>query len=64
MSDEKRKQQNDEQTDDNNKDDAQGSLMDKIKQLGQTNVPQAPESNIHVLPILAKLKGTYSYHKK
>ncbi len=57
MSDEKRKQQNDEQTDDNNKDDAQGSLMDKIKQLGQTNVPQAPESNIHVLPIIGQIEG-------
>lgn len=58
MSDEKKKeQQNDQQNDENNKDDAQGSLMDKIKQLGQTNVPQAPESNIHVLPIIGQIEG-------
>lgn len=57
MSDEKKKEQQNDQQNDDNKDDAQGSLMDKIKQLGQTNVPQAPESNIHVLPIIGQIEG-------
>ncbi|MET3682193.1 ATP-dependent protease ClpP protease subunit [Alkalibacillus flavidus] len=35
----------------------QDSLMEKIKQLGSTNVPQAPDSNIHVLPIIGQIEG-------
>ncbi|MFD1390993.1 ClpP family protease [Alkalibacillus flavidus] len=31
--------------------------MEKIKQLGSTNVPQAPDSNIHVLPIIGQIEG-------
>lgn len=33
------------------------SLVDKIKQLGQTNVPSAPDSNIHILPIIGQIEG-------
>src|SRR5699024_6800659 len=33
------------------------SLVEKIQQLGQTNVPQAPDSNIHVLSILGQIEG-------
>ncbi|MDV2580658.1 ClpP family protease [Alkalibacillus haloalkaliphilus] len=36
---------------------SQDSLMEKIKQLGSTNVPQAPDSNIHVLPIIGQVEG-------
>ncbi|GAA0461692.1 ClpP family protease [Alkalibacillus silvisoli] len=35
----------------------QDSLMEKIKQLGSTNIPQAPDSNIHVLPIIGQVEG-------
>ncbi|SEP58949.1 ClpP family protease [Piscibacillus halophilus] len=57
MSEDKNKEQQNDQQNDENKDDASGSLVDKIKQLGQTNVPQAPESNIHVLPIIGQIEG-------
>src|SRR5690625_10047 len=33
------------------------SLVEKIQQLGQTNVPQAPDSNIHVLSIIGQIEG-------
>lgn len=33
------------------------SLVQKIQALGQTNVPQAPESNIHVLSIIGQVEG-------
>ncbi|MFD1018240.1 ClpP family protease [Thalassobacillus hwangdonensis] len=32
-------------------------LVEKIQQLGQSNVPQAPDSNIHVLPIIGQVEG-------
>ncbi|WP_027963244.1 ClpP family protease [Halalkalibacillus halophilus] len=38
-------------------DQVNDSIMEKIKQLGQTNVPQAPESNIHILPIIGQIEG-------
>ncbi|WP_124219947.1 ClpP family protease [Aquisalibacillus elongatus] len=56
MSDDKQKDQQDQQNDEN-KEDSSDSLMNKIKQLGQTNVPQNPESNIHVLPIIGQIEG-------
>ncbi|WP_306975502.1 ClpP family protease [Alkalibacillus salilacus] len=31
--------------------------MEKIKQLGTTNVPQTSDSNIHVLPIIGQIEG-------
>lgn len=33
------------------------SLVEKIQQLGQTNVPQAPDSNVHVLSIIGQIEG-------
>lgn len=33
------------------------SLVQKIQALGQTNVPQAPDSNIHVLSIIGQIEG-------
>ena len=32
-------------------------LVQKIQQLGQTNIPQAPDSNIHVLSIIGQVEG-------
>ncbi|MFC4387455.1 ClpP family protease [Gracilibacillus marinus] len=39
------------------KESPSSSLMEKIQQLGQTNVPQAPDSNIHVLSIIGQIEG-------
>ena len=36
---------------------APSSLVEKIQQLGQTSVPQAPDSNIHVLSIIGQVEG-------
>lgn len=33
------------------------SLVEKIQQLGQTNVPQSPDSNVHVLSIIGQIEG-------
>src|SRR5699024_9117483 len=33
------------------------SLVQKIQQLGQTNVPQATDSNIHALSIIGQIEG-------
>ncbi|MFU0791005.1 ClpP family protease [Virgibacillus proomii] len=33
------------------------ALVQKIQQLGQTNVPQVPDSNIHVLSIIGQVEG-------
>ncbi|OZU90267.1 translocation-enhancing protein TepA [Virgibacillus indicus] len=33
------------------------ALVQKIQQLGQSNVPQAPDSNIHVLTIIGQVEG-------
>ncbi|MGM8366474.1 ClpP family protease [Virgibacillus sp. W0181] len=33
------------------------SLVQKIQQLGQTNIPQVPDSNIHVLTIIGQIEG-------
>src|SRR5699024_9288835 len=32
-------------------------IVDKIKELEQTNVPEMPESNIHVLTIIGQVEG-------
>ncbi|MBM7552694.1 ATP-dependent protease ClpP protease subunit [Thalassobacillus pellis] len=47
------------QPNDKQKDQQQGKseLVEKIQQLGQQNVPQAPDSNIHVLPIVGQIEG-------
>jgi ATP-dependent protease ClpP protease subunit len=33
------------------------SLVQKIQALGQTNIPQAPDSNVHVLSIIGQVEG-------
>lgn len=33
------------------------TIVDKIKELGQTAVPDAPESNVHVLTIIGQVEG-------
>lgn len=33
------------------------TIVEKIKELGQTNVPDMPESNIHVLTIIGQVEG-------
>lgn len=38
-------------------DETSDSLLQKIQALGQTNVPQAPESKIHVLTIIGQVEG-------
>lgn len=35
----------------------QSSIVDKIQQMGQTSLPTAPESNIHVLTIIGQVEG-------
>jgi ATP-dependent protease ClpP protease subunit len=35
----------------------QSSIVEKIQQLGQTNVPQMEQSNIHVLTIIGQIEG-------
>ncbi|KGX83431.1 ClpP family protease [Pontibacillus marinus] len=35
----------------------QSALMQKIQQLGQSNVPQAADSNVHILPIIGQIEG-------
>ncbi|MRH42659.1 translocation-enhancing protein TepA [Aquibacillus halophilus] len=42
--------QNDDQT-------TQSSLVQKIQQLGQSSVPTAPDSNIHILSIIGQVEG-------
>lgn len=33
------------------------ALVEKIQQLGQSNIPQAPDSNVHVLSIIGQVEG-------
>ncbi len=49
---EKDENQNQEQ-----KESPASSLVEKIQQLGQTNVASAPDSNIHILPIIGQIEG-------
>ncbi|MFB1049518.1 ClpP family protease [Paraliobacillus sp. JSM ZJ581] len=35
----------------------QSSLVEKIQQLGQSTIPHAPDSNIHVLSIIGQVEG-------
>lgn len=43
--------------DKNQDQDNKSSLVDKIQQLGQSNVPQVPDSNIQVLTIIGQIEG-------
>lgn len=53
MEKEPSKKDNQDQGDQANNSD----LVQKIQQLGQSNVPQAPDSNIHVLSIIGQIEG-------
>ena len=33
------------------------ALVEKIQQLGQTSIPTAPDSNVHVLSIIGQIEG-------
>lgn len=33
------------------------SIVEKLKQLGQTNIPEAPDSNVQVLTIIGQIEG-------
>ncbi|WP_163536847.1 ATP-dependent Clp protease proteolytic subunit [Gracilibacillus sp. YIM 98692] len=39
------------------KDSQPSSLVEKIQQLGQSNIPNNPDSNIHVLSIIGQVEG-------
>ncbi len=47
---------NQEQTNDENK-EQKDSVVENIEQLGQTNVPQLEQSNIHCLTIVGQIEG-------
>ncbi|WP_099158153.1 ClpP family protease [Virgibacillus ndiopensis] len=53
MNEDKSKKEDQNQNDQSNP----SSLVQKIQQLGQSNVPQAPDSNIHVLSIIGQVEG-------
>lgn len=42
---------------DEEKDQKHSGIVDKIQQLGQTNVPQMEQSNIHVITIIGQIEG-------
>src|SRR5699024_2525252 len=44
-------------TEKNEQQNSESEIVEKIKELGQTNLPQAPESNIHVLSIIGQIEG-------
>lgn len=47
-----------EASDDQEKDETvESSIVEKIQQLGQSNIPQVPDSNIHVLTIIGQVEG-------
>lgn len=35
----------------------ESSIVEKIQQLGQSNIPQVPDSNVHVLTIIGQVEG-------
>ncbi len=47
----------DQQQDQQQQQQQQSALMQKIQQLGQSNVPQAADSNVHILPIIGQIEG-------
>jgi ATP-dependent protease ClpP protease subunit len=49
--DEKKETQNPEE------ESSSSTIVEKIQQLGQSNIPQAPDSNIHVLSIIGQIEG-------
>src|SRR5690625_370084 len=41
---------------------AESSIVQKITELGQTNIPESPESDIHVLTIIGQIEGHLQLH--
>lgn len=54
---EKREQATPHPNEDENKETKDASIVEKIQQLGQTNIPQMEPSNIHVLTIIGQIEG-------
>lgn len=50
-------QQNETQPNKDHQQQQQSSIVQKIQELGQTNVAQSPDSNIHVLPVIGQIEG-------
>ncbi|WP_036769333.1 ClpP family protease [Pontibacillus halophilus] len=50
-------QPNKEEQDQDQDQNKASALMSKIQQLGQSSVAQAPDSNIHILPIIGQVEG-------
>ncbi|MBP1968048.1 ATP-dependent protease ClpP protease subunit [Virgibacillus natechei] len=40
-----------------NEEDKNSSVVNKIQQLGQSNIPEAPDTNVHVLTIIGQVEG-------
>lgn len=40
-----------------NEEASTSQIVEKIKQLGQSNIPQVPDSNVHVLTIIGQIEG-------
>src|SRR5699024_2883064 len=55
--DDNNEQKNKEDQNDQEDQPNSSSLVEKIQQLGQTNIPKAPDSNIHVLSIIGQIEG-------
>lgn len=40
-----------------NEEEKNSSVVNKIQQLGQSNIPEAPDTNVHVLTIIGQVEG-------
>src|SRR5690625_379425 len=49
--------QNKKESQEDKEDISPSAIVEKIKELGQTNIPAMPESNIHVLTIIGQVEG-------
>ncbi len=50
-------ERDDNQNQEEEKSSPASSLVEKIQSLGQSNVASAPDSNIHILPIIGQIEG-------
>lgn len=46
-----------EEKDEEENSESSSSIVEKIQQLGQSNIPQVPDSNVHVLTIIGQVEG-------
>src|SRR5690625_529089 len=49
--------QNKKESQEDKEDISPSAIVEKIKELGQTNIPAMPDSNIHVLTIIGQVEG-------